>query len=228
MKRPPKVKSAAAAARNAAGAGSGTPDFYRIEKIAPLPPATAFRPVARESKIDGDGPRYEIETLDFKDGNETLEEMSMIGWSTPQSDGMNNITGGSQQHTIPFSDPFAEGRTTSSADGNSSKQPETMDTINHSDDSSNSNESSHHSSVKQDEQQSVSSADKETDKASPLPSQEASNGDTTNSTTDADTKAENQSQKLSKADLTYLKHQNRMLLLHAEKGSNAAKKNTKL
>ena len=39
MKRPPKVKSAAAAARNSAGATTGTPDFYRISRIAPLPPA---------------------------------------------------------------------------------------------------------------------------------------------------------------------------------------------
>jgi hypothetical protein len=217
MKRPPKVKSAAATARNAAGAGTGTPDFYRIEKIAPLPPATDFRPVARESKIDGDGPRSESETLDLKDGNDTLEEMPMIGWSTPQSEGM---------HNVPFSDPFTEDSTTSSADVNSSKQPETMDTSNHSDDSTNSNESSHHCNVKQGGQQSVSSADKETDKASPLPSQEASNGDATSSTTDVATKTEDQSQQLSKADLTYLAHQNRILLLHAEKGGNAPEKNT--
>jgi hypothetical protein len=44
MKRPPKVKSADAAARNSFGADLGTPDFYRISKIAPLPPATPYLP----------------------------------------------------------------------------------------------------------------------------------------------------------------------------------------
>jgi hypothetical protein len=48
MKRPPnKFKSvaAAAAARNTTfGADSGTPDFYRISKIGPLPPAIPYLP----------------------------------------------------------------------------------------------------------------------------------------------------------------------------------------
>ena len=51
MKRPPKVKHAAAAARMESGAGFGVPNFHRISKIAPLPqPHFHFKPVLRNTK----------------------------------------------------------------------------------------------------------------------------------------------------------------------------------
>jgi hypothetical protein len=62
MKRPPKVKYAAAAARIASGAGFGAPNFDRISKIAPLPPSLSFRPIIKEAK-GPKGPKFGMEVF---------------------------------------------------------------------------------------------------------------------------------------------------------------------
>jgi hypothetical protein len=98
MKRPPKVKSAAAAARNASGAGSGIPDFYRISKIAPLPPATPFRPIVQETKTDDDCPRYEIETLKIEETTRSPLGSRVEWLDAEPPDGIG----------APFPDPFEE------------------------------------------------------------------------------------------------------------------------
>jgi hypothetical protein len=54
MRRPPKVKKAASTARKQAGAGIGTPDFYRISRIAPLPPVIPYTIEVKLSKGHGD------------------------------------------------------------------------------------------------------------------------------------------------------------------------------
>jgi hypothetical protein len=196
MKRPPKVKSAAAAARNAAGAGSGPPDFYRISAIAPLPPATPFRPVAQESKgDDDDSPKYSIETLSLDDAGETLEEMSTIGWSAQQS---------SEATSLPFSDPFEEDSPTSGI-----ARSRKAEGIDHSGTSRQEAQRGQRGSV---------SAQTGTDL---LPSLETSSKDAAMS--NAETVTEAHAQKLSKADLNYLAHQNQILMLHVEKDSEGAK-----
>lgn len=83
MKRPPKVKNAASAARNASGAGTGNPDFYNIAKIAPLPPSAPFRPVIKESKSGFDAgssavtPRYMIQPINVEEQEAGEEETAM-------------------------------------------------------------------------------------------------------------------------------------------------------
>lgn len=212
MKRPPKVKNAAATARYASGAGSGTPDFYRIAKIAPLPPATAFRPVVRESKVDGDGPRYEIEPLDLKAENNFLDEMPMIGWGSaeqPLSDA-----------TI-FSDPSAEDTKDSADTVLLHGQSKTTDSSTHSEDYTHSGDSSMDNSKDgHGRQQNVSLADEKADKNNPLSSLEANVDTASHDRADTDTKTEIEFEKLSTADLAYLAHQNRILLKHAETGIN--------
>jgi hypothetical protein len=195
MKRPPKVKSAAATARNVAGAGSGTPDFYRISAIAPLPPASPFQPVAQESKADDNTPKYSIETLSLDDAGEALE-MPIIGWSAPQS---------SETPSLPFSDPFEEDSPTSGRAR--SRKAEGMD----------------HSGTSRHEAQrgQRGSVSAQTGTTDPSPSLETSSKDATNS--NAETVNEAQVQKLSKADLNYLAHQNQILMLHVEKDSEGAK-----
>eukprot|EP00980_Cylindrotheca_fusiformis_P013485 scaffold3437_cov113-Cylindrotheca_fusiformis.AAC.52 len=72
MKRPPKVKHAAAAARLAAGAGLGAPDFDRISKIAPLPQSFPFKPIMKDAKGESSD-KYGLE-LEESDGNFELLE----------------------------------------------------------------------------------------------------------------------------------------------------------
>jgi hypothetical protein len=64
MKRPPKVKHAAAAARLAAGAGLGAPDFDRINKIAPLPASFCFKPILKDAKGISNHDKYGLELSD--------------------------------------------------------------------------------------------------------------------------------------------------------------------
>jgi hypothetical protein len=67
MKRPPKVKHAAAAARLASGAGLGAPDFDRISKIAPLPASFYFKPILKDAKGVSNDDKYGLELLDADD-----------------------------------------------------------------------------------------------------------------------------------------------------------------
>lgn len=71
MRRPPKVKHAAAAARLASGAGFGAPDFDRINKIAPLPKSVQFKPVLKDAKgasVD----KYDLEIIETDDDDYML------------------------------------------------------------------------------------------------------------------------------------------------------------
>jgi hypothetical protein len=108
MKRPPKVRNAASAARNAAGAGTGNPDFYRIEKIAPLPPSAPFIPVVKEStksasdcSSEAQKPRYVIQHLteNNEEGKkmEELEDIHLAGWMLEEQTRMPDLE---------FDDPF--------------------------------------------------------------------------------------------------------------------------
>lgn len=63
MKRPPKIKHAAATARLAAGAGLGAPDFDRISKIAPLPASFFFKPILKDTKGESSD-KYGLEISD--------------------------------------------------------------------------------------------------------------------------------------------------------------------
>ena len=55
MKRPPKVKNAASMARKQTGACvGGSPDFYRISQIAPLPPVMPYKIAIEAAKKSGD------------------------------------------------------------------------------------------------------------------------------------------------------------------------------
>jgi hypothetical protein len=67
MKRPPKIKHAAAAARLASGAGLGAPDFDRISKIAPLPASFYFKPILKDPKGVTNDEKYGLELLDDDD-----------------------------------------------------------------------------------------------------------------------------------------------------------------
>jgi len=64
MRRPPKVKHAAAAARLASGAGFGAPDFDRINKIAPLPKSVQFKPVLKDAK-GNNSEKYGLEIIEY-------------------------------------------------------------------------------------------------------------------------------------------------------------------
>lgn len=50
MKRPPKVKHAAAAARIESGVKFGAPDFDQISMLAPLPARFSFKPILKSRK----------------------------------------------------------------------------------------------------------------------------------------------------------------------------------
>lgn len=63
MRRPPKVKHAAAAARLASGAGFGAPDFDRINMIAPLPKSIQFKPVLKDAK-GNNSEKYGMEIIE--------------------------------------------------------------------------------------------------------------------------------------------------------------------
>lgn len=204
MKRPPKVKSAAAAARNAAGAGSGTPDFYRISQIAPLPPSAPFRPVAQEAKGDDDGPRYQIEPFSVEENqfpavagyNDSLQEMPILGWDVgADTDGMD------------FSDPFDEGRLETREARRQSIPTGSLDSSNSS--------GGGQSPQKRESQGNLKMA----------PPGDGSIPDLTKSDDHGDLKPkagdiESHIQQLSKADISYLAHQNRILLVHVEKQQN--------
>jgi len=80
MRRPPKVKHAAAAARLASGAGFGAPDFDRINKIAPLPKSVHFKPVLKDAK-GNISEKYDLEIIPDEDNDDDymfqLAESSM-------------------------------------------------------------------------------------------------------------------------------------------------------
>ena len=76
MKRPPKVKHAAAAARLESGAGFGVPNFNRISKIAPLPqPTFHFKPVLRNTK---DFMKIEESTINQNDNEKSSKPQSQV------------------------------------------------------------------------------------------------------------------------------------------------------
>jgi hypothetical protein len=111
MQRPPKVKNAASTARKQAGAGIGTPDFYRISRIAPLPPVIPYKVEIKLSKRHGDNApteiamahpatRYVIVPLAETDSFEPLEDIPIV---TQMLD--------TQRHgdleSVSFADPFS-------------------------------------------------------------------------------------------------------------------------
>jgi len=87
MRRPPKIKHAAAAARLDAGAGLGPPDFDRINKIAPLPRSVHFKPVLKDAK-GSNSEKYglEISVHDEDDYMYQLAEGSLMKDSTVSED----------------------------------------------------------------------------------------------------------------------------------------------
>jgi hypothetical protein len=102
MKRPPKVKNAASIARKQTGAGvGGSPDFYRISQIAPLPPVMPYKITIKLSKERGpDGTtdvtaahfatRYVIEPLPVDAIEEDVDHQMLLedpreGNLTPRS-----------------------------------------------------------------------------------------------------------------------------------------------
>lgn len=91
MRRPPKVKNAAAAARLAAGAGLGTPDFYQISKIAPLPPCIPFVPTVRDVK----GTTSDKYDLEFVSGQEDPRQKGIESCTssstTPDTKGISEL-----------------------------------------------------------------------------------------------------------------------------------------
>eukprot|EP00934_Nitzschia_sp_Nitz4_P002585 Nitzschia sp. Nitz4//scaffold27_size158506//105163//112092//NITZ4_002612-RA/size158506-snap-gene-0.219-mRNA-1//-1//CDS//3329545524//2575//frame0 len=89
MKRPPKVRNAASAARQASGAGSGTPNFHLISKIAPLPASFPFRAVPQE-ETTGEGD-------DSTRREYLIEPLEIVGRSLSM-----DMTGGSPLEEIPM------------------------------------------------------------------------------------------------------------------------------
>ena len=102
MKRPPKVKNAASIARKQTGAGvGGSPDFYRISQIAPLPPVMPYKIKIKLSNLRGhDGTsdammahfatRYVIEPLHVDAIEEDVDHQMLLddpreGNLTPRS-----------------------------------------------------------------------------------------------------------------------------------------------
>ncbi|KAL3927643.1 MAG: hypothetical protein SGBAC_013000 [Bacillariaceae sp.] len=90
MRRPPKVKHAAAAARLASGAGFGAPNFDRINKIAPLPKSVHFKPVLKDAKGNS-SEKYDLEIIPDEDHDDDymfqLAESSM-----PKHDADENVS----------------------------------------------------------------------------------------------------------------------------------------
>lgn len=105
MKRPPKVKNAASAARNAAGASAGTPDFYMIAQIAPLPTSFPFKPEILEIKGAGTGvptTRYVIRPLSEEETIVGIDELPLQLIADDDVESM-DISG-----QMAFSDPFSD------------------------------------------------------------------------------------------------------------------------
>jgi len=75
MRRPPKVKHAAAAARLASGAGFGAPDFDRINKIAPLPKSVHFKPVLKDAK-GSSSEKYGLEMIEDDDDDDYMFQLA--------------------------------------------------------------------------------------------------------------------------------------------------------
>ncbi len=110
MRRPPKVKNAASTARIQAGAGIGTPDFYRISRIAPLPTVIPYKIELKLSERHGDkapsemahpATRYVIVPLEQE--TESLEPLGDIPIATHIME--------TQMHgdleAVSFADPFS-------------------------------------------------------------------------------------------------------------------------
>ncbi|CAJ1966300.1 unnamed protein product [Cylindrotheca closterium] len=75
MRRPPKVKHAAAAARLASGAGFGAPDFDRINKVAPLPKSVQFKPVLKDAK-GNNSDKYGLEIIEDEDDDDYVFQLA--------------------------------------------------------------------------------------------------------------------------------------------------------
>jgi hypothetical protein len=82
MKRPPKEKNSAAAARTASGAtATECPNFLLIAKIAPLPPATPYT-ISNEGKI------HPLKVNEQQEGDsctaiESIEGIHLMDWASP-------------------------------------------------------------------------------------------------------------------------------------------------
>ena len=187
MKRPPKVKNAASAARNAAGADMGTPDFYRIGKIAPLPPSIPFKPVIQESKgASGDNSgSTRLVILPLNSGEERpdeLEDLSLSsGWGIAgaQSSGI-AVTQGE------FADPFQEEAQNPPGGGPALEGAE--------------------------------GTNQEASRTDPVAAgsmgEETPEMNTQEGAYEQQTATDSFNEQLSKADISYLAHQNRILLSH--------------
>jgi hypothetical protein len=88
MRRPPKVKHAAAAARLASGAGFGAPDFDRINKIAPLPKSIQFKPVLKDGKGNS-SEKYGMEIIEDDDDDYMFQ---LAASSMPSKKESDNVT----------------------------------------------------------------------------------------------------------------------------------------
>jgi hypothetical protein len=191
MKRPPKVKSAAAAARNSSGADSGIPDFNRISKIAPLPPATPCLP-------DRDLPS--ATTLLQKSGD---EDGSSVGSNSNTS--LHPWIGGDSIAAIDMAIEV-------------SGSAQHMPLVDWSPPSDTWEESNENDPLKSQED----GSDKLKEPEQQESSDEAVRREAQNSPEDAGGSAAPSSQpqepggQLSVADMTYLAHQNRILLKHAK------------
>jgi hypothetical protein len=85
MKRPPKEKNSAAAARNASGAtATECPNFLVIAKIAPLPPAAPYT-ISNEGKIVPlTNPTAEKQDDSNSSVIDSLEGIHLMDWAAPQ------------------------------------------------------------------------------------------------------------------------------------------------
>ena len=91
MRRPPKVKHAAAAARLASGAGFGSPDFDRINKVAPLPQSVHFKPVLKDAK-GSNSEKYGLEIFEDDDDDDYMLQLADNSMPTKDKDASEKVT----------------------------------------------------------------------------------------------------------------------------------------
>ncbi len=204
------MKNAASAARNAAGASAGTPDFYRIAEIAPLPASFPFKPEMQETKGVGSGStgilttRYLIRPLTSED---TLAEMDDLPF---QKIAIKEDVSAETEIGLPFSDPFiGEDDSTNFFDSSASSSSEgKVEYPNTTAGQMKSTANSEMRAVTTTRGAGVDGNDSSTDEAA------------------LDVGTETTIHQLSKADVSYLAHQNRILLTYFDKQVEAGNNST--
>ena len=214
MKRPPKVKSAAAAARNAASGGNvgvtGQPNFYRICKIAPLPPAAPFRPVIAQQT-------QEASSTKSATPEETADSTGNTATTSSNSNTRYDIEMLKVEDIRPLGEEITEGKQHGSTSSSNAMMIEWPD---------DSSSEQHHASTKEAQDTTMSgsirsstSGGKNDDEEEQTQSQkDKDKGDDD----DEEQKSEDEIiQELSKADIRYLAYQNQIILKHVGSGSSS-------